>query len=41
MLNSSARAIRDEIVAGNLSAVEVCRAFLDRLDAGGLVNELA
>ena len=33
MLNSSARAIRDEIVAGNVSAVEVCRAFLDRIDA--------
>ena len=33
MLNSSARAIRDAIAAGSLSAVEVCRAFLDRIDA--------
>ena len=33
MLNSSAREIRDEIAAGNVSAVDVCRAFLDRIDA--------
>jgi aspartyl-tRNA(Asn)/glutamyl-tRNA(Gln) amidotransferase subunit A len=30
MVNESARAIRDGIVAGRFSAVEVCRAFLDR-----------
>ena len=33
MLNSSARAIRDEIAAGTVSAVDVCRTFLDRIDA--------
>ena len=33
MLNSSARVIRDEIAAGKVSAVEVCRAFLERIEA--------
>ena len=33
MLGSSARAIRDEIAAGTVSAVEVCRAFLERIEA--------
>ena len=33
MLNSSARAIRDEIAAGKVSAVEVCRAFIERIEA--------
>ena len=33
MLDSSARAIRDGIAAGDLSAVEVCRAALDRIEA--------
>ena len=33
MLNRSARAIRDEVAAGKVSAVEVCRAFLDRIEA--------
>ena len=33
MLNSSARTIRDEIAAGKVSAVEVCRAFLERIEA--------
>ena len=29
----SARAIRDDVAAGAVSAAEVCRAFLDRIDA--------
>ena len=33
MLNSSARVIRDEIAAGKVSAVEVCRVFLERIEA--------
>ena len=33
MLNGGARAIRDEIAAGRVSAVEVCRAFLERIEA--------
>ena len=33
MLDASARTIREGIAAGRLSAVEVCRAALDRLDA--------
>ena len=33
MLGTSARTIRDEIAAGRVSAVEVCRAFLDRIEA--------
>ena len=33
MLTLSARAIRDEIAAGRVSAVDVCRAFLDRIEA--------
>ena len=33
MLNNSARAIRDDIAAGNVSAVDVCRVFLERIDA--------
>ena len=33
MLDSSARVIRDEIVAGKVSAVEVCLAFLERIEA--------
>ena len=32
MLDSSARAIRDQIAAGKVSAVEVCRAFLERIE---------
>ncbi len=32
MLNSSARVVRDEIAAGTVSAVEVCRAFLERIE---------
>ncbi|MBI4887000.1 MAG: Asp-tRNA(Asn)/Glu-tRNA(Gln) amidotransferase subunit GatA [Acidobacteria bacterium] len=33
MLASSARAIRDDVAAGRVSAVEVCRAYLDRMEA--------
>jgi len=33
MLNSSARVIRDEIAAGSISAVDVCRAFLERIES--------
>jgi aspartyl-tRNA(Asn)/glutamyl-tRNA(Gln) amidotransferase subunit A len=33
MLDSSARVIRDEIAAGTVSAVDVCRAFLERIEA--------
>jgi len=33
MLDGSARAIRDEIAAGRVSAVEVCRAFLERIES--------
>ena len=33
MLDGSARAIRDGIAAGRVSAVEVCRAFLARIEA--------
>ena len=33
MLNSSARVIRDEIAAGTVSAVDVCRAFLEQIEA--------
>jgi aspartyl-tRNA(Asn)/glutamyl-tRNA(Gln) amidotransferase subunit A len=33
MLESTARTIRDEIAAGRVSAVEVCRTFLERLQA--------
>jgi aspartyl-tRNA(Asn)/glutamyl-tRNA(Gln) amidotransferase subunit A len=33
MLNSDARTIRDDIAAGKVSAVEVCRAFLERIEA--------
>ena len=33
MLNGTARAIRDEIAAGRVSAVEVCRAFLERIES--------
>jgi aspartyl-tRNA(Asn)/glutamyl-tRNA(Gln) amidotransferase subunit A len=33
MLDTTARSIRDEIAAGRLSAVEVCRASLARIDA--------
>jgi aspartyl-tRNA(Asn)/glutamyl-tRNA(Gln) amidotransferase subunit A len=33
VLNDSARAIREGIAAGRYSAVEVCRAFLDRAEA--------
>ena len=36
MLSSSVRAIRDDVAAGRVSAVEVCRTFLARLSA---VNE--
>ena len=32
MLASGARAIRDEVAAGRVSAVEVCRSFLDRIE---------
>ena len=33
MLNGGARDIRDDIAAGKVSAVEVCRAFLGRIEA--------
>ena len=33
MIDRSAREIRDDVAAGRTSAVEVCRAFLDRLQA--------
>jgi aspartyl-tRNA(Asn)/glutamyl-tRNA(Gln) amidotransferase subunit A len=33
MLNRGARTIRDDIAAGKVSAVEVCRAFLGRIEA--------
>jgi aspartyl-tRNA(Asn)/glutamyl-tRNA(Gln) amidotransferase subunit A len=33
LLGRSARELRDDVAAGRLSAVEVCRAFLDRADA--------
>src|SRR3990172_1340378 len=32
MLAPGARAIRDEVAAGRVSAVEVCRSFLDRIE---------
>ena len=32
MLNSSARVVRDEIAAGTVSAMEVCQAFLERIE---------
>ncbi|HEY5616810.1 MAG TPA: Asp-tRNA(Asn)/Glu-tRNA(Gln) amidotransferase subunit GatA [Vicinamibacterales bacterium] len=39
MLESSARAIRDEVAAGRVSAVDVCRTFLGRLDTvNGALN---
>jgi aspartyl-tRNA(Asn)/glutamyl-tRNA(Gln) amidotransferase subunit A len=39
LLDSSARAIRDEVAARRVSAVEVCRAFLDRAQAAnGALN---
>ena len=33
MLNCSARVIRDEIAAGTVSTVDVCRAFLEQIEA--------
>src|SRR5687767_2083212 len=33
MVNDSARSIRDGIVTGRFSAVEVCQTFLDRTEA--------